>query len=244
LMSFDATSLFSLTCASSKEALKRGFEVDDIENHVVSYRILPQDEVSIVIPSDHGVKLVRATWGISIKGEPTVHRIGAKQALSKRPFSILIRKSRCMVPVNCLVYTRSNHSPTLLRVLGQRIVGLGGLYTEAKSLSGIKYETCLFETTAPDILTSITKTLPTIFAPEKGLKWITPSTLEEVFYRSERTNGYWFDYFSIAPDFVDLDNPRANSLSPEGISMYEQKRRTEKLREIEIEKTRQNRSGK
>jgi hypothetical protein len=65
-----------------------------------------------------------------------------------------------------------------------------------------------------------------------------------VFYRSERTNGYWFDYFSIAPDFVDLDNPRANSLSPEGISMYEQKRRTEKLREIEIEKTRQNRSGK
>lgn len=243
-MSFDTSSLFSLTCAFSQDAVERVFELDDMENYAVNHRILPKDNVSIIIPSDHGAKMVNAKWGISIKGEPVVHRLGAKKALSKRPFSILIRKTRCIVPVNCIVYSRSKDNPLLIRVLGERIIGLGGLYTETKSLGRMKYEMCLFETTAPDILKSITRTIPTIFAADKGLKWITPSTLEEVFYRSERTNGYWFDYFTIGPDYLNLEAPQAKDLKPMGLSSYDQRRRVERLREIEIGKIRQNRSGK
>ncbi len=243
-MTDNSPPLLALTCASSLEAIKRSFDLDDLEAYAPNYRMRANEKVPIIIPGIQGNSLVEATWGISVKGERTVYSIGGKQALSKRPYSILVRKTRCLVPVNCMVFASNKENPTLIRILGERIVGLGGIYSVKKSFSGMKYEMSLFETAAPDILRSVTKTVPAIFSPEKGNKWIAPSTLEEIFYRSDRTTGYWFDYFSISPDYLQKESCVAHDLQPVGLSSYEIRVRGERLREIEIGKIRQNRTGK
>jgi putative SOS response-associated peptidase YedK len=243
-MTDNPTTLIALTCASSLDALWRSFDLDEVGAYLPKYKMVAREKIPIIIPGIQGNAMVEATWGISVKGERTVYSIGGKQALSKRPYSILVRKTRCLVPVNCLIYAIDKERPTLIRVLGERIVGLGGIYSVTKSFSGMKYEMCLFETAAPDILRSITKSIPAIFSPDKGKKWIAPSTLDEIFYRSDRTSGYWFDYFSISPDYLKKDICVAQDLQPVGLSSYELRVRGERLREIEIGKIRQNRTGK
>ena len=233
---------YFLVQAYTAVSLSRGLELPVMENHEKSYRIIPGDPITFMCGSPQGLIIQRGIWGIQ-EGAQTTTTIPSRKLLGTKPFSLLIRKSRCVVPVNALV-VESKAGCKLIRVLGHRIIGLAGVVKTTRRFGSQKHEVTLLGVESPDILQSVQTIGPAFLTLSQSRKWVSPLDLTKVFEYTDRGSGLWFDYFDVSQDYTDQLVVGAADLRPLGLSAAQIAQRERELRALSIKSLRQNRTGK
>jgi putative SOS response-associated peptidase YedK len=159
--------------------------------------------------------------------------MNTQHILTRKPDSILIRSSRCAVPVNCF-YASNNQGVWLIRIPQHRVFYLGGV------LQNGQFQ--LLRTGSADVLTRITDSMPVLFSEADRKRWLnTGSRLMDVMPLMDRCADFWFDYYQIEDKFLTSSSLSGKDLEPIGQSLTE---RNEKLRLTDQERLRQARTSR
>jgi putative SOS response-associated peptidase YedK len=227
--------------SSSNTALSRAFESASGAGLAPSGMVFSGEEITVITQSEMGTQAVSAVWGAKLPqvSRNLITQFHLKRTLHTKPFNIFIHNNRCAVPVNCFCL-RYGERTYLIRLLNHRIFALGGIL---KAVKGAPPQLTLIETAAPDVLQSITPTVPVLFAPDRMDKWLGQKEMHEVMHTADRSGNYWFDYFEVDPHVLDRTTKKIALLKPLGLSFQQVKLRNEKLQELQIKASRANRAG-
>jgi putative SOS response-associated peptidase YedK len=195
------------------------------------------DMVPVIIQEPTGLEMHMASWGIANQYNETTPWIPTKRLMASRPFNLLIHSSRCVIPVNCFISNTSSN-PLLIRLLNHRCFGLGGVVQRDKG----QLKVSIITTRSADILASHMDEMPVVITSGKASSWLAKKELYRIMEMMDKSGNHWFDYFKIA-DVFSMDHCRSADLAPVGASHVQRQHELEKLKKLEIDKMRVNRTS-
>lgn len=124
-------------------------------------------------------------WGLidSDKGEAEEEVCAQRErAVSSKWISNLLRKTRCIVPVTCILYDRlnpQNKQTMACRLARGGIIYLAGMYRTLPSPEGPERRVILF-TRQSDAFHQDSRRIPVSLSEDAALRWIRPFTDPEI----------------------------------------------------------------
>lgn len=177
------------------------------------------------------MELTYATWGGKLQAKTTMKKILSSQ------YNKLIRKQRCAIPANCFFGIKDSQH-YLVRILESRLFYMGGIYTKANN----EIHFSVLNTEPPDML-SFLQTMPVLFKPEWLEEWLHTEQLEPIMTLADVSVNHWFDYFKVSNKVATATANNKELLMPLGESYRQFQERERKLRAMEFEKSRTDRSN-
>lgn len=220
------------TITSKPDTIVQSCKLSETFSYSPLFQARPGMKLPILIKKDNKIELVIAQWGVK---KPLV---GVDRILTTRPYNILVRKQRCAVPANCF-FSLKNDLPHLIRLLQYRMFLMGGIfhYTEGE------FSFALLEAHPADMLSSFQGKMPVVLAPEKLSSWLSGTEIGRVIHYADKAGSYWFDYFPVSKQIVDIGQNNKELLNPLGISQLQLKDHEKKLTALAFDKERPNRSN-
>ena len=198
------------------------------------YQARPGMKMPLIIYRNDRPEIVSAMWGKrSSSAYNTVHM---NRVLKSRPWNILIRKNKCLIPANCII-TEKNGEAFLIRLPQHRLFLMGGVY----QMKGKEYYFTLLETESPDILATITDDTPLFIHNDRIMKWLQATELDSIFRFADKAGNNYFDYFRVNPKILDPKENNRELLIPLGMTHAQYLERQKQVMSLSFEKERANR---
>lgn len=226
------------TIATKAPALCEAFNAQEEDfEYTPAYQVRPKMTVPIFVGDGETVNYQDANWGLQLgKGKSwAVSTVDMDKILRKKPYNILIRKQRCIVPANCFYGIREGE-PFLVKLLQQRVFGMAGIWQETKGAGGPTVEFALLTTEAPDILAPYMKEMPVLFEAEQHKNWLKDTSLRSVMKFADRSGLHWFDMHQVAKEILSSTDNKKELLKP--LFPSAQRSKEAKMNAIELEQYR------
>lgn len=209
----------------------------------VYFDIRYQARPGMLLPVIIGSKLINAVWGMDLPGGKDVcSQIHMKRMFKDKEVTHMIRNQRCVVPANCFIVKRSE--PRLVRVLKQRVFGIGGVYQRNRTRNTSRYHFALLQTEPADMLSSYCDEMPVCFAIDRWMDWTSECELSEIMQRADRSSQLWYDHFPVSDQVLDSYVNDRELLRPIGLSHIQRRERRAALDNIKLDDWRSNSGGK
>ncbi len=221
------------TIATNTRHLETSLNVKAGEPIVKTYQARPGMYMPVLIPDRNRKRLCNAFWGIP-RLRNTIH---TSKLLTREPYKLLVRTSRCAIPANCF-FGMKDTDPYLIRLVNSRLFYLGGLFVK----QGNKFSFIVLKTESADML-SFMPDMPVLMTADQLDVWLSTPELASVMYIADQAGSHWMDYYKVSSDIL---NPEANSRSlllPHGQTYQQLKQREVQLIDRTFEKIRPNNSS-
>jgi putative SOS response-associated peptidase YedK len=170
---------YSLTDFS--QAFADRFNISDIEaNNSPRYNVSPT-QVMPVITRNGGNWVQLMSWGLipSWSREPKGFINARSETAAQKPsFRKAFRSQRCIVPASSLLErkkTPSGKLPYLVRIKGQELFGMAGLYDEWRGPDGLPIRSYTILTCGPnELMAPIHDRMPVVLPPKAEELWLDP----------------------------------------------------------------------
>lgn len=228
---------YSFALASRPEVVHEAFNLADSVEYSSVIAPVSGDYIPVIHMLPTGLNLVLAKWGIRDQNGKEHCWISARKLMATKPMNVLAHANRCVVPSNCFLASELG-SHTLVRLLNHRLHGMGAVMQR----TGNEVRVCLIATDSADILRAKTSLMPAMMVPDKILSWLAKKDMYRIMEMVDRSGNHWFDFFEIQ-DVMSMKTAKSEDLKPIGRSYVERQHELEKLKKLEIDQMRINRTS-
>jgi putative SOS response-associated peptidase YedK len=227
------------TIASKPETIAEQFNLLEPTEYETAFQAHPTDTLPILIKEGEHVQQFEGNWNVkaSARSARMLASVSMDNILTTRPFNILIRKQRCVIPANCLFGIKDGE-PHLIKLLKDRLFGMGGIYTLEHKNGVPIYRFAVLTTAAPPILLPFVDQIPVLFVPDRHDKWLGTDRVAKVMKYADYATTNWFDLFKISKDILEGQPNDKELLQPLGQSLSQLMAQQNKMQTEELEKMR------
>ena len=194
------------TIATLPEKLKEHYDTSLIEDFESKYQAHPGDHCPLFNTELGGI--IQAKWKTSIPS------INIKRVMKQRPFNLLIRSKRALVPANCF-FGQDGEKVYGLKPMHERLFSLAVVYEIKNEIP----QFTLLTTEAPPILKGFTDEIPIIVSKLEHDIWLNTPDLEDVFSQADLALEHWFDFFPVSKEILEPNINQRDLLKPIGPSL-------------------------
>ena len=196
-----------LTISTTASALSKRLDLT-LDNWGNYHQARPGDDLSCLVMDSPRPVGETARWGIRGEWHTPLHGI-----MHRRPYNRLIRRQRCVVPVNCFIGALEAQ-PYLIKLMHERVFGVGAIYDHI----GDHMALSLITVEPPPILQPYVTQMPVLLPIEKYIDWLDADDVAHVVLLAEESRKHWFDLFPVDPEILKGGDER-DYLKPIGPSV-------------------------
>jgi putative SOS response-associated peptidase YedK len=227
------------TISTKPEHIAEQFNLLEATPYENAYQAHPGTALPILIKEDEQVQQFEGSWEMKASAKSTrmIPFVSMDNILTTRPFNVLLRKQRCVVPVNCF-FGIKNDKPYVIKLLKDRLFGMGGIYTLEQKNGVPIYRFAILTTAAPPILTPYLDQIPVLFVPDRHDKWLGTDRVAKVMKYADYAATNWFDLFEVSDQILQGKPNEKTLLTPVGPSLSQLMAQQNKVQTEALEKMR------